>query len=89
MSNQMLGPRASADHSYALRDINVTAGLDEEKTRDLLADLLKDRDNEVFGRCVPHYFAALTNYCASTYQTLTFPKDISLDDVYVPLRVKS
>ena len=54
---------ASADYSSAGRDINVTAGLTEE-TRNLIAGLLGDKENQEFARCADHYFAALAGYCA-------------------------
>jgi predicted Zn-dependent protease len=89
MSTEMSVLRASVDHSSAGRDINVTAGLDEEQTRNLIADLLKNKESGEFARCADRYFAALAGYCAPSYRTLSFPQDISVEDVYVPLRAST
>src|SRR5262249_38508415 len=82
-------PRASADHSQAGRDIIVTAGLNEQQTRDLFATLIKDKENENFARSANDYFEALADYCRPSYQSLSFPQDVSPADVYVPLRTKA
>ena len=80
---------ASADYSSAGRDINVTAGLNEEETRNLIAGLLGDKENQEFARCADHYFAALAGYCAPSYRTLSFPQEISVADLYVPLKART
>ncbi|KLK93929.1 hypothetical protein AA309_05445 [Microvirga vignae] len=85
------GQYASADGARAGRDIIVTAGLDEQKTRDLLENLLEAVTDSGFARAARSYFSALRGYCASPYQVLRsrFPETTTLDDVYIPLRGKT
>lgn len=86
----MSGSSASANWARAGGDINVKAGLNEKETSDLFSSLLSaNREVEIL-KSAETYFAALRAYCASSYQGLISkaPDDISLEEIYIPLRSK-
>jgi Flp pilus assembly protein TadD len=71
--------------------IGTRIGLDEQATRQEIEDLLKTIDSDKFDRALRNYFRALRNFSESSYRVLAsrFPADLTLEDVYVPLRAKS
>jgi len=70
--------------------IGFKQGLDERETRDLLESLLRSIERDEFARSLRNYFRALRNYCDSAYKVLgsRFPKEITLEEVYVPLQAR-
>jgi tetratricopeptide (TPR) repeat protein len=71
--------------------IGPQIGLDEKATRQEIKDLLESIEGDKFERALRNFFRALRNFSESSYRVLAsrFPADLTLEDVYVPLRAKS